>query len=274
MTDLYAVVGHPVTHSKSPWIHSRFAEQTAEDLEYTAIQPALEGFETAVAEFFERGGRGLNITVPFKEQAFALADVLTDRAKTAGAVNTFYMDGEGRLTGDNTDGFGLVTDLCQNNGVMIRGRRLLLLGAGGAVRGVLGPLLAQHPAELVIANRTLSKAESLVELADSRDSGVPVRACEFTAVDGSFDLIINGTSASLGGSLPPLPESVIGPATLTYDMMYGSETTVFNDWALNHGAASALDGLGMLVEQAAEAFYLWRGKRPDTARVLEALRGL
>lgn len=269
MPDLYAVFGHPVSHSKSPWIHSRFAEQTGEELEYTAIQPALDGFETAVADFFARGGRGLNVTLPFKERAYNLADRLTERANLAGAVNTLYPDGQGRLTGDNTDGAGLVSDLCRNHGVALEGRRILILGAGGAVRGVLGPLLAGAPAELVIANRTLSKAEALADLFSRRGT---LRAREFNAVQGPFDVVINGTSASLAGSLPPLPASVIGPNSLAYDMMYGNETTVFNRWALEQGAAVALDGLGMLVEQAAEAFYLWRNRRPDTGAVIRALR--
>lgn len=269
MTDLYAVVGHPIGHSKSPWIHSRFAEQTGEDLEYTAIQAALDGFEKTVTDFFARGGRGLNITLPFKREAFDLADQLTERARVAGAVNTLYPDAEGRLVGDNTDGAGLITDLCHNHGANLEGKRVLVVGAGGAVRGVLEPVLACRPAEIIIANRTLSKAEELVTLFASQGA---ISASAFDALGGSFDIIINGTSASLAGSLPPLPASIVAPHTLAYDMMYGAEVTVFNQWAREQGAASALDGLGMLVEQAAESYYLWRQKRPDTAPVIQALR--
>lgn len=269
MSDLYAVIGNPISHSKSPWIHSRFAQQTGEDLEYTAIQAPLEGFAKTVVDFFAKGGRGLNITVPFKQQAFDRAELLTERAQLAGAVNTLYPGPDGRLTGDNTDGVGLVTDLCTNHGIALSGRRVLILGAGGAVRGVLGPLLEHQPSALVIANRTLSKAEDLADLFAGQG---PVSACEFSNLHGPFDVIVNGTSASLAGSLPPLPPEVVGKGTHAYDMMYGAEVTVFNQWALEQGAVEAIDGLGMLVEQAAESFYLWRRRRPDTAAVIQALR--
>lgn len=265
--DLYAVVGNPISHSKSPLIHTLFAQQTAQAMEYTAIQAPEEGFERTVQDFFARGGKGLNVTVPFKERAWAMVDRRAPRAARAGAVNTLLLDAEGRLTGDNTDGVGLVTDLEHNHGVTLKGRRLLILGAGGAVRGVLGPLLAAQPAELVIANRTLSKAEALVELFEG-----PVQASRFEALQGAFDLIINGTSASLQGDLPPLAPGVVSDRTVSYDMMYGHDLTVFNRWALQQGAAQAFDGLGMLVEQAAEAFTLWRGVRPETATVLQTLR--
>ena len=274
MPQLYAVVGHPVSHSKSPFIHAQFALQTGENLEYTAIQAPLDEFESMVSDFFARGGRGLNVTLPFKERAFALADQLTERAQRAGAVNTLFPDTQGRLVGDNTDGVGLVNDLCRNQGAQVAGRRVLILGAGGAVRGVLGPLLAQGPKEVVIANRTVSKAEALQQLFASTMPEVAMSVSEFAAVDGAFDLIINGTSASLAGNLPPLPASAVAPHTLCYDMMYASETTVFNRWASEQGAARTLDGLGMLVEQAAEAFWLWRHRRPDTAAVIAALRSV
>lgn len=269
MTDLYAVIGHPISHSKSPWIHGTFAEQTGEDLEYIAIQAALDGFEQTVADFFGNGGRGLNVTLPFKQQAFDLARRLTERAQLAGAVNTLYPDEQGRLTGDNTDGVGLVTDLCGNQQVDLEARQVLILGAGGAVRGVLGPILQQRPASVTIANRTLSKAQDLAALFANQGS---VKACEFDALEGPFDVIINGTSASLAGSLPPLPAAVVAARTCAYDMMYSREVTVFSQWALEQGAKHVSDGLGMLVEQAAESFYLWRGVRPQTAPVIRALR--
>ncbi len=267
--DFYAVVGNPISHSKSPLIHSLFAAQTGEDLEYTAIQAPVEGFETAVREFFDRGGKGLNVTVPFKVRAWKMAERCTNRANSAEAANTLYLDAESRLNADNTDGVGLVNDLQRNHGLRLAGMNVLVLGAGGAVRGILGPLLEAAPGAVVIANRTASKAEELAGLFAGQ---VPLRGCGFTDVDGPFDLIINGTSASLQGDLPPLDPDVIGDNTVSYDMMYGHELTVFNRWALHQGADRAIDGLGMLVEQAAEAFYLWRGVRPDTGPVLRELR--
>ena len=266
--DRYAVMGNPIKHSKSPRIHSLFAAQTGERLEYVALEAPLDGFEATLREFFEGGGKGLNITVPFKERAWQEVDIRQPRAEKAGAVNTlFALNGE--LVGDNTDGVGLVQDLTINQGCLLRGRRILVVGAGGAVRGVLGPLLEHQPAELVLANRTRAKAEALAQL--FADEG-PIRACEFTELDDAFDLIINGTSASLAGDLPPLPARVIGAETVAYDMMYGAQETPFNRWAREQGAARVIDGLGMLVEQAAEAFFLWRGIRPDTAPVLQRLR--
>lgn len=270
--DLYAVIGHPVTHSKSPRIHSLFAQQTGEPVEYTAIQAPLDGFEDTVRQFFARGGKGLNVTVPFKEQAWQLADRRTERAGPAGAANTLFQDENGALVADNTDGVGLVRDLTANLGVALNGRRLLLLGAGGAVRGVLGPLLAERPAEVVIANRTLVRAQALVEQFAAGAEVPAIRACGFEAPDSPFDLVINGTSASLQGDLPPLSPNVITADTVVYDMMYSLQTTTFNQWALAHGAVRVYDGLGMLVEQAAESFRVWRGVRPQTAPVIERLR--
>lgn len=270
--ELYAVVGHPISHSKSPRIHSLFARQTGEPVEYTAIQAPLDDFAGTVGHFFERGGKGLNVTVPFKEQAWSLADVRTARAQSAGAANTLYQDKERALVADNTDGVGLVRDLANNHGVGLKGARILVLGAGGAVRGVLGPLLAEQPAALTIANRTLAKAEALTELFANAGAGSRLQACGFDQPDGSFDVIINGTSASLKGDLPPVSAGIIGPDTVVYDMMYSLQTTTFNQWALDHGATRVFDGLGMLVEQAAESFYVWRGVRPDTAAVIEELR--
>ncbi|MBS0329523.1 MAG: shikimate dehydrogenase [Proteobacteria bacterium] len=264
MTDRYAVFGHPIAHSKSPQIHTAFARQTGQDMTYEAILAPLDGFADSVAAFIAAGGRGANITVPFKEEAFRLASRLSPRAQRAGAVNTLNFDADGIL-GDNTDGAGLVADLTRNLHCTIVGKRVLLLGAGGAARGVIEPLLDQQPAELVIANRTVSRAEELAEL-----FGRGVRACGFDAANTPFDLVINATAASLAGDLPPLSPRVFTPDTMAYDMMYGRDTP-FLDFARTHGARTA-DGLGMLVEQAAEAFHLWRGVRPDTAPVIAALR--
>ena len=270
--DLYAVVGNPISHSKSPRIHSLFARQTGEQLEYTAIQPPEDDFAGTVKGFFERGGKGLNITVPFKEQAWQLANLRTQRAERAGAANTLYKDSKGSLTADNTDGKGLVTDLMVNHGVRLAGKRLLVLGAGGAVRGVLGPILAEEPAALTIANRTLAKAEGLVSFFESVAGDTHLEACGFEQPADTFDVIINGTSASLQGDLPPVSASVIGAETVIYDMMYSLQITTFNQWALDQGATRVFDGLGMLVEQAAESFRIWRGKTPDTRPVIEELR--
>ena len=269
MTDLYSVMGNPIGHSKSPQIHAAFAAQSREDMLYTAQLVAIGGFTDAAERFFSHGGAGLNITVPFKEDAYRFASEYTERAQRAQAVNTLKRMEDGTILADNTDGVGLVRDLTVNHQVELAGKRILLLGAGGAVRGVLQPLLEQQPAELVIANRTVSKAEALAQ--DFADLG-KVSACGFSAVEGAFDVIINGTSASLSGELPPVPVSVLTPATVCYDMMYGSGLTVFNQWAHDHGVTTTIDGLGMLIEQAAEAFSLWRGRRPETRNVIAALR--
>ena len=270
--DLYAVVGNPISHSKSPRIHSLFALQTGEQLEYTAIQAPEDDFAATVTGFFERGGKGLNVTVPFKEQAWKIADRRTERAELAGASNTLYKDSKGLLTADNTDGKGLVTDLKVNHGIPLAGRRILVLGAGGAVRGVLGPILAEKPAVLVIANRTVAKAEGLVTLFEAIAGQTRLGACGFEQPAEAFDIIINGTSASLQGDLPPVSANVIGADTVIYDMMYSLQTTTFNQWALDQGATQVFDGLGMLVEQAAEAFRIWRGVSPDTWPVIDELR--
>ena len=270
--ELYAVVGHPINHSKSPRIHSLFAKHTGEPVEYTAIQAPLDGFAATVHQFFDSGGKGLNITVPFKEQAWALADLRETRAEKAGAANTLYQNREGQLVADNTDGQGLVRDLTINHGVQLKGARILILGAGGAVRGVLGPLLEQQPACLTIANRTVAKAEALATLFADEADVTRLNACGFETPDQPFDVIINGTSASLLGDLPPLCTNVIAAGTVVYDMMYSLQTTTFNQWALDNGAVLVFDGLGMLIEQAAESFRVWRGVQPDTARVIDALR--
>ncbi|PMR71267.1 shikimate dehydrogenase [Halomonas heilongjiangensis] len=272
MTDRYCVFGHPVGHSKSPAIHAAFADQTGEAIDYTAIEAPLDDFAGAWRAFIAAGGRGANVTVPFKEEAFRLCEVLSPRALRAGAVNTLILGGNGqsndlKVYGDTTDGVGLVRDL-ERHGVTLAGARLLVLGAGGAVRGVLEPLLAAAPASLVVANRTAEKAEALA--ADFADLG-EIRGGGFDAISGPFDVVINGTSASLAGDLPPLPDDLFADGATAYDMMYGAEPTVFLQWAAERGARG-VDGLGMLVEQAAESFFLWRHRRPDTDPVLEALR--
>jgi shikimate dehydrogenase len=270
MTDRYAVFGNPIAHSKSPQIHARFAHQTAQDLSYSAEHINEDAFEAAVEDFLQGNGKGLNITVPFKERAWALAQWRSERAELAGAVNTLYRLEDGRLAGDNTDGVGLVRDLADNNEVDLEGARVLILGAGGAVRGVLQPLLAAGASSILIANRTPARAEALAQLFDS---AAGVTGCGFDAIPATaFDLIINGTSASLQGELPPVPEATVSAHTACYDMMYGAEPTPFCRWAQAQGAGRVMDGLGMLVEQAAEAFLIWRGVRPDTAPVIQALR--
>lgn len=267
--DRYAVFGNPIAHSKSPLIHSLFADQTGQRLHYGTLLAPLDGFSESARSFFQ-SGLGANVTVPFKEEAYQLCDELTPRARRAGAVNTLKRQASGRLLGDNTDGAGLVRDLTVNAGFSLQGKRILLLGAGGAVRGALEPLLAEQPASLIIANRTVEKAELLAELFD--DLG-PVSASGFDWLREPVDLIINATSASLSGDVPPIAGSLIEPGkTFCYDMMYGKEPTAFCRWASEQGAAVAMDGLGMLVEQAAEAFFLWRGVRPDSAPVLAELR--
>ncbi|MCE9663383.1 shikimate dehydrogenase [Halomonas sp. M5N1S17] len=267
MTDRYCVFGNPIAHSKSPMIHAAFAEQTGEDIDYTAIEAPLDDFAGAWRRFTAEGGRGANVTVPFKEQAFSLCDTLSERARRAGAVNTLLLGKDGLTYGDTTDGVGLVRDL-EHHGVSLAGARILVLGAGGAVRGVLEPLLAAGPASVLVANRTAAKATALA--ADFQDLGA-IQGSGFEAVTGQFDLVVNGTSASLAGELPPLPATLFAPGATAYDMMYGTEPTVFLRWASGLGAMP-VDGLGMLVEQAAESFYQWRGKRPLTAPVRESLR--
>ncbi|WP_462380362.1 shikimate dehydrogenase [Pseudomonas sp. Marseille-QA0892] len=267
--DRYAVFGNPIAHSKSPRIHALFAEETGQLMDYRPIQVPLDAFGSTVTAFFSEG-HGANVTVPFKEDAWRLAGQRSERAERAGAVNTLVRQPNGILLGDNTDGAGLVRDITVNAGVPLVGKRILLLGAGGAARGVLQPLLAQTPSQLVIANRTVERAQLLAELFGALG---PVSASGFATIEGSFDVIINATSASLAGEMPSIPDTVIQSGhTVCYDMMYGSAMTVFNTWAAAHGAARTIDGLGMLVEQAAEAFALWRGVRPDSKPVLELLR--
>jgi shikimate dehydrogenase len=268
--DRYAVMGNPIAHSKSPQIHRLFAQQTGQSLSYQAILVEKHRFAEAVAEFLTAGGKGLNVTVPFKQEAWQIADQLSARAQRAGAVNTLMLREPGSLFGDNTDGVGLVRDLTANLAVELSGKRLLLLGAGGAARGVLGPLLEQQPTHLVIANRTAERAEQLSDLFS--DIGA-LTGCGFAALGGeAFDVVINATAAGLRGEVPDLPEGIIGPQTCCYDMMYGSAPTAFMRYAQQRGARRAFDGLGMLVEQAAESFRLWRGVNPATGPVIDFLR--
>ncbi|EGK70733.1 Shikimate dehydrogenase [Methyloversatilis universalis FAM5] len=270
MTDRYAVIGHPIAHSKSPAIHAAFAAQTAQDLSYEALLAPLDGFAAAVAQFRAQGGRGMNITVPFKEEAWQLADRLTERARLAGAVNTFVFGGD--VQGDNTDGAGLVRDL-EVLGAPLAGARVLLLGAGGAARGVILPLIDAGVARLFIANRTADKARALQAHFAGHDArGVLAAGGWQEAADAPYDVVINATSASLSDEAPPLPAGLYAPDSLAYDMVYGRGLTAYLKQARDQGAARLADGLGMLVEQAAEAFALWRGVHPDTAAVRATLR--
>ena len=269
MPERYAVMGHPIAHSRSPFIHRRFAAETGEPVVYDALLVEPGGFRDAVERFRADGGRGLNVTIPFKEEAFALAGRRTDRAERAGAVNTLWFDGES-VCGDNTDGVGLVRDLTRNLEVELKARAVLLLGAGGAARGVLGPLLDERPECLVIANRTASRA---VELASRFEGQGPVSAASFDAISaGGFDIVVNATAASLSGDLPPLPRGTLRAGGVAYDTAYAARPTPFVEWGEEEGAAIASDGLGMLVEQAAESFRIWRGREPRTGPVIAALR--
>ena len=268
-TDRYAVFGHPIRHSQSPRIHTLFANQTGATLTYTAEDVTPERFEEAVRSFFESGGRGLNCTVPLKELAFRLADTLSERARRAGAVNTLAPQADGRILGENTDGIGLVRDLTHNLGIDLTGQRLLILGAGGATRGILEPLLRLQPMRIVIANRTAEKARRLA--AEFGDLG-PVAGCGLDELGGKpCDILLNATAASLSGELPLLPDGLLAVAGCCYDLAYGQKPTPFVRWGQAAGARLSVDGIGMLVEQAAEAFHLWRGIRPDTAPVIAAL---
>jgi len=322
MTDRYAVIGNPIAHSKSPTIHAAFAAQTGEPIEYGRILGDRDDFAGDVRRFIAEGGRGLNVTVPFKTDAFELLDALSEQARAAGAVNTLIVRDGGLLRGDNTDGIGLLRDLTQNHGFEIAGKRLLLLGAGGAARGVLRPLLEAEPAALLIANRTAEKAEALAaQFADLRlaastststdqsatpdassnktdglsghlsasssarpavafkapppaqQQGTAIGGCGLEALSGQrFDLIINATSSGLDGRVPKIPDDCLAEGGWIYDMLYAHELTPFCRWGQSQGAARVLDGLGMLVEQAAESFWLWRGVRPQTTPVIDLLR--
>ena len=273
--DLYAVMGNPINHSKSPQIHRAFAQETGQKLEYTAIHVDHGGFAQAVSHFQAHGGKGLNVTVPFKQDAWKLSDSLTPRATRAGAVNTLILGSDGNITGDNTDGVGLVNDIVDHLGWDIAQKRVLILGAGGASRGVIGPVLEKNPQTLFIVNRTASKA---VELASSFASmkhpeTQSLEAGGYEVIKGKqFELIINATAASLLGEVPPLPDDLLAADACCYDMMYAAEPTPFMLWAEQHGAAQISDGLGMLVGQAAESFFIWRGVRPSVAPVISSIR--
>lgn len=266
--DQYKVYGSPISQSKSPFIHTLFARQTNQSLSYTACEPKNDDFVGEVTQFFAEGGRGCNITMPYKEEAFEFANQLTDRAKRAGAVNTLKKLDDGKILGDTTDGEGLVQDLLQYNTVL-QGANILLIGAGGAARGVIQPLLEQSPLSLTITNRTYEKAQQLQQV--FADIG-PVISQPLDEINQTFDVVINSTSTSLSNSLPPVSSAIFGRQTVAYDMVYGKGVTTFNQWALDNGAAHAFDGLGMLVGQAAESFMLWRGIRPGAKQVLRELR--
>ncbi|HLJ38839.1 MAG TPA: shikimate dehydrogenase [Steroidobacteraceae bacterium] len=268
--DPYGVVGHPVGHSLSPFIHALFARQTGQAMVYRLYDVGPEEFSGFVAGFFDRGGRGLNITLPHKIVAVEAANELTARAAHAAAVNTLALRDDGTILGDNTDGAGLVRDLCDNLGLVITHRRILIIGAGGATRGILAPLLGLAPTTVVISNRTPERAQALA--AAFADLGATQGVGFEDVGDEPFDLVINATSASLSGEIPPLPQGAIGRGTVCYDLAYGRSATAFVDWARARGCAQALQGWGMLVEQAAESFRLWRGVRPATTAVLAALK--
>ena len=270
--DRYGLVGHPVAHSRSPAIHTLFARQTAQHLTYELLDASPSEFVAAVRAFGAAGGKGLNVTVPHKEAAFALVDEASDAARIAGAVNTLTFDGT-RLRGDNTDGVGFIRDVTVNQHEPLVGRSVIVLGAGGAARGVIAPLLAAVPREVIVANRTKERAVQLVE--HFRDRGA-IRAVAFDelATLPAFDIVVNATSAGLKGELPPFPATLLGPKTFCYDMVYGQGDTPFMVWARTNRAARAVQGWGMLVEQAAESFYIWRGVRPNTAAALNQFAAL
>ena len=266
----YAVFGNPVKHSKSPLIHSIFAEQCGQSMQYRAVRVELGGFARAAESFFAGGGAGLNVTVPFKRDAYEYARRLSDRAQRAGAVNTLTRTADGTVEGDNTDGIGLVRDMVANLGWAIQGRRILLLGAGGAARGVMEPLLRERPRELLVVNRTERRALRLAE--EFADIG-PLEGGAYSLIgERQFDLVVNATSAGLSGETPELPSSLLTERSCCYDMVYGSEPTPFMRWAALHAAWAVADGLGMLVEQAAQSFFIWRGVRPETAPVIRQIR--
>ena len=270
MLDNYAVFGNPVEHSKSPDIHAAFSVATGENISYKKQTVKRDCFVEAADIFFSSGGKGLNITVPFKLDAYDYAGRLTARARHAGAVNTLSMQGDGTILGDTTDGADIVRDIVSNLGWQIKGKKILVLGAGGAVRGMLEPLLELLPQHVVIANRTIEKA---LQLSKAFAEMGYLLGCDFHMLEGQqFDLVVNGTSATLSGELPPLPKDLLAKDAACYDMMYGSEQPIFLDWAQKNGAIEISDGLGMLVEQAAESFYIWRGVRPETQPIIAKLR--
>ncbi len=269
--DAYGVVGNPVSHSLSPKIHKLFAAQSDQPISYEALEIKIDEFASSLARLQQQNYLGLNVTVPFKQQAWQLCNQRTSRAELAGAVNTLLLSPNGGLTGDNTDGIGLVRDLVKNRQVPIKDQKILILGAGGAVRGILAPILAENPNQVIIANRTVEKAQTL---ADDFGNLGEISVSAYTKIEPiKFDLVINGTAAGLSNELPPIPEEVLSMNTICYDLMYNIQAnTTFVDWALKQGVTKAFDGLGMLIEQAAESFRLWRGVNVDTQAVARSLR--
>ncbi len=267
--DQYAVFGHPINHSKSPRIHTLFAQQTQQELIYTAQEVPAESFTSAITHFFKQGGKGLNCTVPLKELAWQRADSLSKRAQFSKAVNTLVLQADGSLLGENTDGIGLVTDLTVNHNISLHNKRILILGAGGASRGIIAPIMDKSPTHIVIANRTVKKA---ITLSNEFSQLGNITGCSYDEVkDSEFDLILNATSASLTGDLPPLSDNLLANKGHCYDLAYSNDPTAFVKWGLAHNAEKSLDGLGMLVEQAAEAFNIWRGVRPETKEIIALL---
>ena len=265
--DTYAVFGSPISHSKSPRIHTLFAEQTHQSLDYFAQEVNADNFVTAATDFFVKGGKGLNCTVPLKELAWQFADTKTERAESAKAVNTLIKQSDGSILGDNTDGIGLVNDLTHNHHIELKNKRILILGAGGAARGIISPLLDKRPDCLVIANRTVEKALTL-----ALEFNHSFKSSSFEDLDSEqFDIILNATSASLTNELPPLPANLLARHGICYDLTYSNQPTSFVRWGHSQNASKSIDGLGMLVEQAAEAFFLWRGIRPETKSVISLL---
>jgi len=270
LKDQYAVIGNPIEHSKSPDIHLLFADQTGEQLNYEKILADEDQFTQAVTEFFSNGGKGLNVTVPFKNDACAFVDELTVYAKNAGAVNTIYKNEKGKFIGANTDGIGLLRDLKKTLRIPLANKKILVVGAGGATQGIVEPLLNENPSELMIANRTLSKAETIAKQFSSFGK---ISSCSLNDIPKqSYDLVLHATSAGLQGNNVELPIEIIGSETCCYDLLYSDQDTPFMAWAKNNGAGKVVDGFGMLLEQAAEAFYLWRGVRPDTGMAYHYFR--
>ncbi|PJE78924.1 Shikimate dehydrogenase (NADP(+)) [invertebrate metagenome] len=269
LIDRYAVAGNPVSHSLSPQIHTLFAQETRQPIQYTTLQIPAENFKEAVLQFFTNGGKGLSVTVPFKKEAWLIADIRTPRAQKAGAANTLWM-ADNQLIADNTDGVGLIRDITLNHQISLKNKAVLIIGAGGAAQGVLQPLLDEKPKQLIIANRTASKADKLVNLFHTKNN---LSSCSLQEVNGDFDMVINATSASLQGQTPDIPATAINSNTICYDMMYDlKKDTAFNQWAKQQHAKTTLDGLGMLIEQAAEQFFLWRNIQPKSAAVFTALK--
>jgi shikimate dehydrogenase len=272
--DKYAVIGHPIAHSKSPWIHSQFAKLTDEAIGYSLLEsgPEPDAFLKVIQQFVEAGGKGVNVTMPFKEVAWSMADELSERAKLASAVNTLTFLDDGRVLGDTTDGVGLVNDLTSNMQLSLKQKRILIIGAGGAVKGVIQPLLEHDPEIIHIVNRTVQRAQELVEVF-SGYGDISAGGYEDLAALGAFDVVINATPANFSGELPPISADVFASNSLAYDMSYAAKPTVFENWSSENGAARVSNGLGMLVEQAAESFHIWRNTRPPTGQVLSDLRG-